>query len=120
MISEYGGKEKYANKKEEQKHEAKETAKKEASEKPDKKKIVLGKKKEEPRNEEGNTAKTERVYMQEVRDQMKREKEDKEKFDNTPVGLMSRGKAAENRGDKKEAGRLYEAAKRAGLNLKNK
>ena len=44
MISEYGGKEKYASKEEQKKHEAKETVKKEkAEQEPAKKKIVLGK-----------------------------------------------------------------------------
>jgi hypothetical protein len=114
MISEYGGKEKYASKAEQQKHEAKETAKKETTEQPTKK-VVLGKKKEEPKNSEGRTAAQEKEYMDEVRAQMQREKENKEKDDNTPVGLARRAKIAENKGDKKEAGRLYDAAKRAGL-----
>lgn len=113
MISEYGGKEKYASKEEQKKHESKETPKKEEQEAP-KKKIVLGKKKEEV-NAEGNTAATERAYMQEVRSQMQKEKEDKEKDDNTPVGLARRAKIAENKGNMKDARRLYDAAKRAGL-----
>jgi hypothetical protein len=115
MISEYGGKEKYASKEEQKKHESKETAKKETTEQePPKKKIVLGKKKEEL-NAEGRTAAQERGYMEEVRDQMKREKESDENFKKTPVGLMVEGKKAENKGNMKEARRLYDAAKRAGL-----
>ena len=118
MISEYGGKEKYASKEEQKKHEAKETVKKEKTEQePVKKKIVLAKKKE-PLNAEGRTASQEKGYMEEVRAQMQREKEDKIKDDNTPVGLLRRSKEAENKGDKKEAGRLYQAAIKAGLRFK--
>jgi hypothetical protein len=119
MISEYSGKEKYASKAEQQKHESKETSKKETSEQPPKKKILLGKKKEEPKSRDGYSMETERAYMSEVRDQMKRKQQDDENWKKTPVGLMVEGKKAENKGNMKEARRLYDAAKRAGLTLKS-
>lgn len=159
MISEYGGKEKYASKEEQKKHEAKETVKKEKTEQePVKKKIVLGKpkidykdmhrtdnepigtvkkvptekdlkkvqsdtqkkivlskKKEEPKNEEGRTAAQEKEYMEELNEQVRMAKESDERYKKTPVGMMIEAKKAENKGNLKEARRLFEAAKKAGL-----
>ena len=178
MITEYGGKEKYASKKEQMKHEDKETPKMEKSEKgsaedksgpkpmpdskapqsPVKKKIVLGKanvdlkdmhrtdnnpvgtvksvptekeikkvqadskrkiilakKTEGPKNADGRTEAQEKEYIESLNEQIQMGKESDERFKKTPAGLMIEGKKAENKGNMKEARRLYEAARKAGL-----
>lgn len=193
MITEYGGKEKYASKEEQKKHEANEKAKKESEEKMNskqqakptpssnngeakttvkqqasantqapskkivlgksnvdekdmhrtdnqpvgkvgarpsekelkvvakdsKKKILLAKKTEGPKNAEGRTAAQEKEYMDEMNEQIRMGKESDERFKKSPVGLLIESKKAENKGDMKKSRKLYEAAKKAGLITKS-
>jgi hypothetical protein len=80
-----------------------------------KRKIILAKKTEGPKNADGRTAAQEKEYMEAMDEQVRMGRESDERFKKTPTGLVIEAKKAENKGNMKEARRLYEAAKKAGL-----